>query len=756
MSASIPLSMLEKFTTFGDLLRYLRRRVGMTQTELSIVVGYSTGQISRLEQNLRLPDIPTLEARFIPALGLEDEPKAVAQLLELAARVRREDSPAPGLCPYKGLNYFDEPDADLFVGREQLTAKLADRTHALTSNSPPQKIRFLAVVGASGSGKSSLVRAGLIPALRWDKRSADWHIHILTPTAHPLESLASSLTREHNSVSLTATLMDDLRDDMRSLQLFAKRHLQPTNNIRVLLVIDQFEELFALYRSETERLAFISNLLTAASETAGPVIVIITLRADFYAHCANYPDLREALAQQQEYIGAMNRDELCRAIEEPARRGRWELEPGLVELLLHDVGQEPGALPLLSHALLETWERRRGRTLTLGGYASSGGVRGAIAETAETVFTDQFTPNQQAIARRIFLRLTELNDETSTADTRRRAKLDELILRPEETSETQVVLKALADARLITTSEDTAEVAHEALIREWPTLRSWLEENREDLRLQRQLTEAAQEWQAQERADDLLYRGVRLAQAREWAISHEAELNQLEREYVAASENLSQRESAEREAQRQRELEAAQKLAETERQSILRLRGRNRIISIVGLVAFVLALLAGIFGLQSAQNAGAAQAASTQAIANFTHSEAQRLALEANNLMLHNGDPGLIALLAVRSLTLQYTPTGDAVLTGLTGLPATLSYSRVIRMPFTAWLFHLMANTWQPAARTRPSGSGISPPVKTFVSSRDIQSMQEGLLFRRMVNMSQLPAMTRRFESGMWPPGKQR
>ena len=143
-----------------------------------------------------------------------------------------------------------------------------------------------------------------------------------------------------------------------------------------------------------------------------------------------------------------------RAIEEPAQRGRWEFEPGLVDVLLHDVGHEPGALPLLSHALLETWQRRRGRTMTLSGYASSGGVRGAIAETAETVFTDQFTHEQQAIARRIFLRLTELNDETSTADTRRRATFNELILKPEEAANTHAVLKALADARLITTSED--------------------------------------------------------------------------------------------------------------------------------------------------------------------------------------------------------------------------------------------------------------------------------------------------------------
>src|SRR5690349_19295728 len=173
MSASIPENTLEKFTTFGDLLRFLRRRSGITQLELSIAVGYSDAQISRLEQNLRPPDIPTIEARFVSALGLEDEPKAVARLLDLAANVRREDAPGLGLCPYKGLNYFDEADADLFVGREELTAKLVERVISLSASSPPNKERFLAIVGASDSGKSSLVRAGLVPALRWSEASAD-------------------------------------------------------------------------------------------------------------------------------------------------------------------------------------------------------------------------------------------------------------------------------------------------------------------------------------------------------------------------------------------------------------------------------------------------------------------------------------------------------------------------------------------------------------------------------------------------------
>jgi len=644
MNISIPSNTLEKFTTFGDLLRFLRRRVGLTQTELAIAVGYGHTQISRLEQNLRLPDIPTIEARFVPALGLEEEPKVITRLLDLAANVRREDAPALGLCPYKGLNYFDEADSDLFVGREALTANLVERVISLTSN--PQEERFLAIVGASGSGKSSLVRAGLVPALRWNQASTDWQIHILTPTAYPLESLAASLTLEDPGFTATTLLVEDLARDLYGLHVFAKRKLGSENGSRILLVVDQFEELFALCRSEDERASFIGNLLTASSEPDGPVILLITLRADFYAHCASYPQLREALAQYQEYIGVMNNEELQRAVEEPAQRGRWEFEPGLVDVLLHDVGHEPGALPLLSHALFETWQRRRGRMMTLSGYASSGGVRGAIAETAETVFTDQFTHEQQAIARRIFLRLTELSDETTNADTRRRATFNELILRPEEATNTHIVLKALADARLIITSENSAEVAHEALIREWPTLRSWLEDNREDLRLHRQLTEAAQEWLTMANESDMLYRGARLAQAREWASFHGEEMNALEREFLQASIESSERELAEREAQRQRELDLQRQRAEEQTQAARKLRQRAMFLTGALIIAGVLAIVAVMFSQRAQQEARL--------------SASRELA--AGSISSLDVDPERSILLALQAVAVEHTLEAEAAL----------------------------------------------------------------------------------------------
>jgi len=450
--------------------------------------------------------------------------------------ISQDLSPTPGEPPFKGLQYFDTADADLFFGRELLTAKLTGLL---------REQRFLAVVGASGSGKSSVVRAGLIPALKCGEQLADgtlpptgsphWPVHVIAPTAHPLEALAASLTQDSESVTATTTLMDDLARDPRSLHLAIRRVLSHTSAERLLLVVDQFEELFTLCRSDDERKAFVDNLITAATpETGGPTIVVITLRADFYAHCGQFDNLREALERWQAYIGSMSTDELRRAIEEPAKRNKWKFETGLIDLLLRDagVGNEPGALPLLSHALLETWKRRHGRSLTLTGYAESGGVHGAIAQTAESVFS-QLKLGQQAIARSIFLRLIEPGE--GTQDTRRRATLHELISRNEDRVAVEGVIKTLADARLVTTEKDTAELAHEALIRGWKRLRDWLQEDRVFLQIRRRLIEAAEEWNRHGRDPSYLYRGARLSEATDFAYQRVTELSLLETQFVDAS-----------------------------------------------------------------------------------------------------------------------------------------------------------------------------------------------------------------------------
>lgn len=563
----------DSFATFGDLLRYLRRRARLTQLELSIAVGYSEGQISRLEKNQRLPDLTALKALFIPALHIEQEPELAARLLALAESARQEDAPAPGFVPYKGLEYFDEQDADWFFGRESLTAHLVDRVKQLTES----PLRLLAIVGASGSGKSSVVRAGLAVTLK----RAGWQTRIFTPTAQPVQALATVNRRPPSDV--------------------ASHRID---------IIDQFEEVFTLCRDESARATFIERLIALANRSDEPTTIAVVLRADFYSHCAQYPELRQAIAAQQEYIGQMTREELRRAIEEPAKRSNWEFEPGLVELMLSDVGagsaqdQEPGALPLLSHALLATWERRRGRTLTLEGYRAAGGVRGAIAETAESVFTDQLNEPQQQLARAIFLRLTELGE--GTEDTRRRAALAELVPSEKEVIHVRAVLNTLADARLVSLGEDSAEVAHEALIREWQRLREWLNQDRESLRLHRQLIQAAREWDSLHRDPGALYRGARLAQALEWREGNEVASNHLERAFLDASAEQEQKEQKEKEAQRQRELQATQKLAQeqkerAEEQARTAKQLRRRSYFLVGalILAMGLALLALFFSLQA-------------------------------------------------------------------------------------------------------------------------------------------------------------
>lgn len=668
------------------VLEWAERWIGLGQTPepayRALMLGYAA-----LGDNAKVAE--TYErcvAALDKELGVEPAPETQSQydelmrgdrvaLVNLSARqygVKRTLAlpaapPAPGEPPFKGLQCFDVSDAALFFGREELVSKLVGELNTK---------RFLAVVvGASGSGKSSVVRAGIIPALK--SNEGQWRVYILTPTAHPLEALALELTRDSESVTATATLLDDLNKDPRALHLWLRRQSrnEPELSGRVLLAIDQFEELFTLCRDEVEREMFIDALLTASAPYSSPngggiadpssnVTLILTIRADFYAHLAQYPELREAVAKQQEYIGPMTSQELRRAIEEPAKRGAadgaaWEFEPGLVDLMLRDVGDEPGALPLLSHALLETWKRRSGHVMTLKGYADAGGVRGAIAHTAETTY-QQLSPEEQDIARNVFLRLTELGD--ATEDTRRRASFAELVPQGDAGLATRDVLTQLADARLITTGRDTAEVAHEALIREWPRLREWLNQDREGLRLHRQLTEAAQEWELLERDSGALYRGARLAQGLEWATLHGNELNAHERAFLEASQAQQKHEEREKEAQQQRELDSAKRIAESaqtlaaeqqaraEESNRANRRLRRRALFLVG--AFVLAmLLAGlalVFSNQARTNAAVAQANAAQAESERRIATARELAASAvSNLTI---DPERSVLLALQAI----------------------------------------------------------------------------------------------------------
>jgi WD40 repeat protein/DNA-binding SARP family transcriptional activator len=498
---------------------------------------------SELDPEIR----PALEALILRLLSKRptDRPLSAAAVAEVLEAVAPEDvqagEPAPGEPPFKGLEYYDVKDAEIFFGREALVERLMKRL---------RDERFLAViVGASGSGKSSIARAGLVPALS-ETRDDEWIFRLMTPTQQPLTALSEALMPHDESEAETAPKAEELANESTGLQLAAEWLVETEGAKKLLLVVDQLEELFTLCRKEQERAAFIDNLLSAVDpEKPGPIVVVITLRADFYSHCAAYPALRDALARNQEYIGPMSTSELRRAIEEPALRGGWKFQSGLVDLMLRDVRGEPGALPLLSHALLETWKRRSRRTMTLRGYAHAGGVRRAIARTAENV-CGGLSEEQRAIARNIFLRLTELGE--GTEDTRRRVTHSELIPEPGQNGTAEQVLATLAEARLITLSEEHVEVAHEALIREWPRLRSWLDEDREGLRIHRHLTEAAQAWDALARDPGELYRGGRLTQTIEWNEEHQPELNLLEKSFLDASTDEAERKERERETRRRR------------------------------------------------------------------------------------------------------------------------------------------------------------------------------------------------------------
>jgi len=491
-----------------------------------------------------------------------------------------------GECPYRGLEVFEEKHARFFFGREaQVDWLLSHRLAPMAESSHAR--RFLEIMGPSGSGKSSLALAGLIPALKAGKveGSAGWPIIVFRPGPNPLESLAIELSRAGLTKSSAAAiqgLMTSLLHDRTTLHLTARLALKAPAT-RFVVLADQFEEIFTLCNDEALRRALIENLLHAATVVGGPVVVLLTMRVDFLGKCAADHDLAAALSDGQELVGPMSKDELRLAIERPADLAGCTLEQGLTDLLLQDVQGQAGALPLLEYTLLELWRERLGKRLTIAAYNGMGKVQGALEHRADAVL-DGFRsrPGELEICRRIFLRLTQPGE--GTEDTKRRAAFDELIASEVERPAVEEVVRKLADARLITTEgrEGTArageqpgptedrkrptqqpgeglasgyvEVAHEALIRGWKQLRQWIDADRAGLRTHRQLTEAARDWQEHKRDESYLYVGSRLAVAREWSESHAPDLNPLEWEFLDASFALRRRREAE-------ELETARRLA---------------------------------------------------------------------------------------------------------------------------------------------------------------------------------------------------
>ncbi|MBB4680267.1 nSTAND1 domain-containing NTPase [Crossiella cryophila] len=471
---------------FAFELRRLREKAGNpSYRDLARLVHYSVSTLSEAARGRKLPSLAVTLA-YVRACGGE-EAEWEARWRELAKEI--DQDALAGLAaeelnaPYVGLTAYGPGDADRFFGREVLVNQVLELLAVRA---------LVVVVGASGSGKSSVLRAGVLPRLE--------HGVLLTPGPHPMDEV------------------EFLLDGSRPL------------DAELVLVVDQFEELFTRCHDPAERQRFVTALTSAAATTDGRVKVVIGLRADFYAHCARYPELAEALQDGQILAAPMSVEQLRQAITRPAVNAGCAVETALVTRLVSEASGQPGVLPLLSHALVETWRRRRGNTLTLAGYEASGGIEGAIGQTAESVY-DSFTDSQQDLARQVFLRLIELGE--GTEDTKRRVARTEL-----DTGEPEltVVLERLAQARLLTLNQDHADLAHEAIIRCWPRLREWLTEDRDGLRTARRLGEAAEEWVRLDRDPGALYRGAQLALATDWARrGPDRVLNRGEQDFLAAS-----------------------------------------------------------------------------------------------------------------------------------------------------------------------------------------------------------------------------
>ncbi|NIP14962.1 MAG: protein kinase, partial [Pseudomonadales bacterium] len=541
--------------------------------------------------------------RYADALGFAGAFRAaVSDVAEEAVPPPPDWVPLELVNPYKGLRAFEEADAADFFGRGALTERLLARL-----GEDEGVARFLAVVGPSGSGKSSVVKAGLIPALRRGALpgSENWFVVEMLPGAHPLDELEIGLLRV--AADRPAGLMEQLRRDERGL-LRASRLVLPADEGELLLAIDQFEELFtrATDRAESEHL--MRSLHAAVSDPRSRVRVVITLRADFYDRPLMHPEFSSLMRQRTEVVVPLTPKDLAQAIREPTEQAGAELEPGLVAAIVADVSEQPGALPMLQYALTELFERREGRLLTREAYEAIGGVSGALARRAEALYAGLGTASQE-MARQLFLRLVALGEGVEA--TRRR------VLRPALTSATgdpeamedvEDVIDAFGKHRLLTFDRDpetrtpTVEIAHEALLREWGRLREWVEASRDDVRAHQRLTAAAAEWINADRDPGFLLRGARLDQFESWADTTDLALGQLERDYLETS-------LAERRAR-----EAAE-AARQAREKALERRSRNFLgaLAAVLLLATVVALgLAGVARRAQTVAEGEAQARATQ------------------------------------------------------------------------------------------------------------------------------------------------
>jgi len=483
--------------------------------------------------------------------------------------------------PYKGLRPFGEADAGDFFGR----GELVDRLTARLNERGPES-RFLSVVGPSGSGKSSVVRAGLVPAIRAGALADGASVLVgeLFPGTHPFDELEAALLRL--SAHPIPRLRDRLEEGSRGL-LEVVGDAFPEES-EVVVVVDQFEEVFTLTRDVREREAFLEALRVATVDPASRIRVIVTLRADFFDRPLATPRFGELLGRRTETVTPLTPDELEQAIRGPAERVGVPPEPGLVAEIVADVVHQPGALPLLQYALTELFERREDERLRLEPYVAMGGVAGAVSARADRLYEASGPEGRRAI-RQVLLRLVTLGE--GRQDTRRRVARSELDVLDVDPEAVDGVLEAYGRHRLLTfdreptTREPTVEIAHEALLTSWNRLRTWIDEAREGLRLERQVAQAGAEWRGADRDGSFLLRGTRLDQAAAWAERTDLAVGAQEREFLKASVDHRAEELAE-------EAERGEREARVEGRSRSRLRTLVAVLTAAALVASALTVVA--------------------------------------------------------------------------------------------------------------------------------------------------------------------
>ena len=510
--------------------------------------------------------------------------------------------------PYVGLCPFSEADSQYFFGRQSVVNALIERM-----NEDHAYRDFLALVGPSGSGKSSVVHAGLIPHLRAGgiTGSDEWFFADMTPGSDPFQNMVLAIE------SIATAPVEDISQQLRSGDTPLSELLPQVtdnNDQKVLLFIDQFEELFTLVTDEAVRRRFLDLIVETIQDNRLNLRIIITIRADFFDRPLSYETFGNIIQARTQIILPMTVPELERAIAGPAEQIGMDIEPELITAMVADAKAEPGMLPLLQYTLTELFNRRDGNTLTMTAYQDMSGLRGALTRRAEAIYKS-LSKTEQSIAQQIFLRLVTV--EQINEDTRRRALYSELLGLSEETEAIQTVLNRFSEGRLLTfdndpqTREPTVEVAHEALIREWTQFQHWLEINRDDVRFQRQVTSQVNEWQQHNQDISYLLRGTRLSQFEDWAKSTNIALSKNETAYLNASiQQRKKEEKAERERQ-EKEIQLAQ-------------RASQRLRVILGVIGVALVIVSGLTFVLFGQN-------ETIALERDTAQQAEQNALAALN-----------------------------------------------------------------------------------------------------------------------------